>query len=219
MLLTVDVSEAVVHEAIKEGCDLIVSHHPLLFHGLKHLTGSTPQERCVALAIKHDIAIYSAHTSLDNVLHGVSGRMADKLGLSEYRILIPQAENSHVGLGVIGDLPEAMTMDNWLQHVRDVFGATYVRYTTGRSELIRRVALCGGTGAEFMQQAIAAGADTYLSADMKYHEMQAAAGLIVAVDIDHWISEQFTREIFAEMLQGKVKLQMARADASPIKVL
>lgn len=218
MLLTVDVSEQVVREAIKEGCDLIISHHPLLFHGLKHLTGSTPQERCVALAVKHDIAIYSAHTSLDNALHGVSGKMAEKIGINEYKILVPQADNCRVGLGVIGELPTALPLKAWLEHVRRVFGATYVRYTTGRTELIRRVALCGGAGAEFMQEAIAAGADTYLSADMKYHEMQAAAGQIVAVDIDHWISEQFTREIFAEMLQDKLPVRFAQSDASPVHV-
>lgn len=218
VLLTVDVSEQVVREAIKEGCDLIISHHPLLFHGLKHLTGSTPQERCVALAVKHDIAVYSAHTSLDNALRGVSGRMAEKIGISEYRILVPQADNNRVGLGVIGELPVALPLQAWLEHVRKVFGATYVRYTTGRTELIRRVALCGGAGAEFMQEAITAGADTYLSADMKYHEMQAAAGQIVAVDIDHWISEQFTREIFAEMLQDKLPVRFAQSDASPVHV-
>lgn len=219
VLLTVDVSEQVVREAIKEGCDLIISHHPLLFHGLKHLTGSTPQERCVALALKHDVAVYSAHTSLDNALRGVSGRMAEKIGISEYRILVPQADNCRVGLGVIGELPAAMPLQAWLEHVCKVFGATYVRYTTGRTELIRRVALCGGAGAEFIREAIAAGADTYLSADMKYHEMQAAAGQIVAVDIDHWISEQFTRELFAEMLQDKLPVRFAQSDASPVHIL
>ena len=97
---------------------MIISHHPLLFHGLKHLTGSSPQERCVAMAVKHDIAIYSAHTSLDNALHGVSGRMAEKLGISEYKILVPQADNNRIGLGVIGELPIAMPLQDWLEHVR-----------------------------------------------------------------------------------------------------
>ena len=78
-LLTVDVTESVVDEAITLGCDLIVSHHPLLFRGLKQITGSTPQERCVLKAIQHNIAIYSAHTSMDCWLHGVSGKIADKL--------------------------------------------------------------------------------------------------------------------------------------------
>lgn len=219
VLLAVDVSEAVVAEAIKEGCDMILSHHPLLFHGLKHLTGATPQERCVAEAIRHDIAIYSSHTSMDKALRGVSGRMAEQLGLQEIRILVPSPEDARVGLGVIGNLPKPIHWSGWLKHVQQVFGADYVRYTEPVKSTVSRVALCGGAGAEFIPDAIAAGADTYLSADMKYHDMQAAAGQIMAVDIDHWVSEHFTRDIFAELLQGKVDVRISQVDASPIHVL
>ena len=219
VLLSVDVSEAVVAEAIRVGCDLIVSHHPLLFHGLKHVTGSTPQERCVAAAIRHDIAIYSSHTSMDKALRGVSGRMAVELGLKDIRILVPDAGDAQVGLGVIGMLPQPMLWSGWLRHVQQVFGADYVRYTKPTKPTIQRVALCGGAGAEFLPNAIEAGADTYLSADMKYHDMQAAAGQIMAVDIDHWVSEHFTRDIFAELLQGKVDVRVAETDASPVHIL
>lgn len=219
VLLAVDVSEAVVAEAVKEGCDMILSHHPLLFHGLKHLTGSTPQERCVAEAIRHDIAVYSAHTSMDKALHGVSGRMAEQLGLQQIRILVPSPDDARIGLGVIGTLPQPMLWQDWLRHVQQVFGADYVRYTEPVQQSVRRVALCGGAGAEFIPEAVAAGADTYLSADMKYHDMQAAAGQIMAVDIDHWVSEHFTRDIFAELLSGKVEVRIAQADASPVRVL
>lgn len=219
VLLSVDVSEAVVAEAIRVGCDLIVSHHPLLFHGLKHVTGSTPQERCVAAAIRHDIAIYSSHTSMDKALRGVSGRMAAQLGLKDIRILVPDASDAQVGLGVIGTLPQPMLWSGWLRHVQQVFGADYVRYTEPTKPTIQCVALCGGAGAEFLPNAIEAGADTYLSADMKYHDMQAAAGQIMAVDIDHWVSEHFTRDIFAELLQGKVDVRVAETDASPVHIL
>ena len=219
VLLTVDVSEAVAAEAVKEGCDMILSHHPLLFHGLKHLTGSTPQERCVAEAIRHNIAIYSAHTSLDKALRGVSGRMAEQLGLQEIRILVPSPDDPNIGLGVTGNLPKPVHWSAWLRLVEQVFGAPYIRYTEPVRPTVSRVALCGGAGAEFIPDAIAAGADTYLSADMKYHDMQAAAGLIMAVDIDHWVSEHFTRDIFAELLRGKVDVRIAQADASPIHVL
>ena len=219
VLLAVDVSEAVVAEAIKEGCDMILSHHPLLFHGLKQLTGATPQERCVAEAIRHDIAIYSSHTSMDKALRGVSGRMAEQLGLQEIRILVPSPDDARVGLGVIANLPKPIHWLGWLKHVQQVFGADYVRYTEPVKSTISRVALCGGAGAEFIPDAIAAGADTYLSADMKYHDMQAAAGQIMAVDIDHWVSEHFTRDIFAELLQGKVDVRISQVDASPIHVL
>ena len=219
VLLAVDVSETVVAEAIKEGCDMIVSHHPLLFHGLKQVTGATPQERCLAEAIRHNIAIYSSHTSMDKALRGVSGRMAEQLGLQEIRILVPSAEDERVGLGVIGTLPKPILWSAWLHHVQQVFNAPYVRYTDPVRATISRVALCGGAGAEFLPDAIAAGADTYLSADMKYHDMQAAAGQIMAVDIDHWASEHFTRDIFAELLQDKVQVKVAKTDASPVHIL
>ena len=219
MLLSVDVTEAVVAEAVKDGCDLIVSHHPLIFHGLKHITGSTPQERCVAEAIRQNIAIYSSHTSMDKALRGVSGRMAEMLGLHDVRILVPSVADPKVGLGVIGTLPTPMMWSGWLKHVQRVFGAEYVRYTEPVQPMISRVALCGGAGAEFLPDAIAAGADTYLSADMKYHDLQAVAGQIMAVDIDHWVSEHFTRDIFAELLKGKVDVRLSEADTSPVHVL
>ena len=219
VLLSVDVTEAVVAEAVKDGCDLIVSHHPLIFHGLKHITGSTPQERCVAEAIRQNIAIYSSHTSMDKALRGVSGRMAEMLGLHDVRILVPSVADPKVGLGVIGTLPTPMMWSGWLKHVQRVFGAEYVRYTEPVQPMISRVALCGGAGAEFLPDAIAAGADTYLSADMKYHDLQAVAGQIMAVDIDHWVSEHFTRDIFAELLKGKVNVRLSEADTSPVHVL
>ena len=213
-LLTTDVTETVVDEAISLGCNLILSHHPLIFHGLKHLTGTTPQERCVERCIRHGIAVYSSHTAMDKYLHGVSGRMAEKLGITEYRILIPDSEE--IGLGVIGNLAEPMPVIDFIRHVKQVFGAEWVRYTNGRSTQIRTVALCGGAGAEFMEEAIQQGADAYVSADFKYHEMQAADGRIVAIDLDHWVSEHFTREIFEQLLHGKVKTHISRADGSPI---
>ena len=218
-LLTVDVTESVVNEAILLGCKLIISHHPLLFRGLKHLTGSTSQERCVEKALRHNIAIYSAHTSMDNYLHGVSGRIAEKLGITDYRILIPSVVQNEVGLGVIGDLPVAMSQDSFVAHVAKVFATnnTPLRWVEGKNDQISKVAICGGAGSEFMELAIAQGADAYLSADFKYHELQSACQRITIVDMDHWVSEHFTREIFDELLSPHVKTYIARTDESPVR--
>ena len=215
-LLTVDVTESVVDEAISLGCDLIVSHHPLLFRGLKQITGYTPQERCVLKAIQHGIAIYSAHTSMDCWLHGVSGKIAQKLGVQDYRILVESQEN--VGLGVIGRLPEPMSMQAFMAHVAQVFGITEgLRYVVGKQDMVQKIAICGGAGADLVNEAIAQGADVYVSADFKYHEMQAAAGQIAVVDMDHWVSEHFTREIFEELLSGHIQTHVAKADKSPVE--
>ena len=218
-LLTVDVTESVVNEAISMGCDLIVSHHPLLFRGLKHLTGATPQERCVMEALRHNIAIYSAHTSMDSYLHGVSGRIAEKLGIRDYRILIPSVSHAEVGLGVIGDLPQPMDNEEFVAFVARVFATpnTSLRWVEGSCKQVRKVAICGGAGAEFVEQAIAQGADAFVSADFKYHELQNAYQRITVVDMDHWVSEHFTREIFEQLLSPYISTRIARADESPIK--
>lgn len=217
-LLAVDVTESIVSEAVAKHCDLIVSHHPLLFRGLKHLTGSTPQERCVEQAIREGIAIYSSHTAMDSYLHGVSGRMAERIGMSEYRVLVPQTGQSEVGLGVTGNLPTPM---HWSDFVRLVYGAFYAEHSGLRcvppsKNEVQTIALCGGAGAEFLENAIAQGADVYISADFKYHEMQGAVGRIGVIDIDHWASEQFTRDIFAELLTPYIKVHIAESDHSPV---
>ena len=131
-LLTTDITESVVSEAVLLGCNLIISHHPLLFRGVKHICGSTPQERCIIQAIRHDIAIYSAHTSMDAYIHGVSGRMAEQLGIPAYRILSnSQFSNCPIehGLGVIGKLPAPMPFEAFLSMVKSRFQPPYLRYT------------------------------------------------------------------------------------------
>ena len=211
VLLTTDVTTDVVNEAILGGHDLIISHHPLLFHGLKQVCGQTPQARIVEMAIKHDIAIYSAHTNLDCAVGGINTRLAQTLGLQQISTL---AEN---GLGAIGRLPEPMAYEDFIAHVRKILECTYVRYTRAPKEQIQTVALCGGSGAEFITEAIAQGADAYLTADCKYHEFQDADGQIGLIDIDHWISERHARQIFADILRPLgIKCTISQADRTPI---
>lgn len=163
---------------------------------------------------------------MDSYLHGVSGRMADKLGIRGYRILV----GADYGLGVIGSWDG--TFAELLTRVKEVFLAPVLRYiplaakrsdsasglTSSSPQGGLKVALCGGAGAEFIDEAIAQGADVYISADMKYHEMQAAVGRIGLIDLDHWHSEQYTCEIFAELLAGHIRTCIAETDHSPIRV-
>ena len=216
-LLTVDVTESVVDEALEKRCDLIISHHPLIFKGLKHLTGSTPQERCVEKAIRHGIAIYSSHTSMDAYLHGVSGRIANKIGITDYKILIPSA-TEEVGLGVIGKLDTPMKSEDFVKYVQAIFDCS-LRYIAACKAEVQTIAICGGAGAEFTAEAIKQGADVYITADMKYHEMQSAYGQIGIIDLDHWVSEHFTREIFEELLSAHIPVFIAENDGTPIQWL
>ena len=213
VLLTTDVTPDVVNEAVMCGCQLIVSHHPLLFHGLKQVCGQTPQAKVVEMAIKNDIAIYSAHTSLDVATDGINTRLAEKLGIKDYRFLM---EN---GLGVIGQLQEPMNYADFVGYVREVLDCTYVRYTRAAKDKVQKIALCGGSGAEFIEEAINQGADVYLTADCKYHEFQDAEGRIGLIDIDHWISERHAREIFKDIIEPLgVNYIISKQDKTPIVV-
>lgn len=213
VLLTTDVTTDVVAEAIELGCQLIISHHPLLFHGLKQVCGQTPQARIVEMAIKHDIAIYSAHTNLDSVVGGINTTLAQKIGLTDIRLL------TESGLGAIGQLPEPINYPDLIGRIRDLLGCTYVRYTRPQKQMIQTVALCGGSGAEFIETAIEQGADAYLTADCKYHEFQDADGRIGLIDIDHWISERHAREIFRDILKTlDLNVHISKKDKTPIQI-
>ena len=213
VLLTTDITEDVVNEAVLNGCQLIISHHPLLFHGLKQVCGQTPQARIVEMAIKNNIAIYSAHTNLDSVEGGINTKLAERLGVTGYRLL------TESGLGAIGKLPEPMPYADFIAHVREILQCTYVRYTRARRAMIETVALCGGSGAEFIEEAINQGADVYLTADCKYHEFQDADGRIGLIDIDHWYSERHAREIFKDILAPLgVSCIISQTDKTPIQV-
>lgn len=218
-LLTTDITIDVVKEAIDRHCQLIISHHPLLFHGLKQICGQTPQAKVVEMAIKHNIAIYSAHTNIDVVLDGVSGQLAKILGITNCRILAP-TQSEQIGLGVIGTLNQPMDYQDFLLHVRNTLHTTYIRYTQPAKPSIQTVALCGGAGAELIENAIQQGADAYITADCKYHEMQSAEQQIGLIDIDHWVSECHTRNIFEQLLKPiGVECHISQKDASPVHIL
>ena len=217
-LLCTDVSEQIVDEAIAKGCEMIISHHPLLFHGMKRIEGVNSQQRCVIKAIRAGLVIYSAHTSMDTYLHGVSGHMAQKLGITDYELLQPTGEN--VGLGVVGYLPEPMSLSEFLQLLSVTFEAKALRYVcrTDENETVSKIALCGGAGSEFVDEAIRQSADVYVSADFKYHEFLNADGRINIADIGHFESEHFTKEIFGSLLRGKVRCVAAQNDVNKVKV-
>jgi len=219
VLLCTDITEAVIDEAIEKGCNLIVSHHPLLFHGLKTIQGNTEIERCVISAIQHGICIYSAHTSMDNYLHGVSGWMAEKLGIHKYEWLSKSSEET--GLGVIGELENAVDFATFLQLVKDTFQAKMIRYTDPKKRIIKRVALCGGAGSEFMDKAKEMDADIFISADFRYHDFMRAHDVIGVMDIGHFESEQYTKEIFYQLIKRanrNLLIEYAQSDRSAYKI-
>ncbi len=203
-LVCLDITEEVVDEAIAKHCDLIVSHHPLIFRGLKHLTPESYIERAVMKSIKHDIAMISMHTNLDNSYWGVSRVLAERLGLKNLRLLQPsEAEPEQCGSGMIGEFEKPLDETDFLGLVADTIGTPCLRHSALTGCNVRKVALCGGSGTPFMPDAIRQKADAYLTADIKYHDFFVPEGNILLVDGGHFETEQFTKELIVELIRKK----------------
>jgi len=222
-LLCLDVTEEVLDEAIREGCNLVVSHHPLIFKGIKSLTASNYVERCVIKAIKHDITIFSAHTNMDNAVNGVNFKMAEKIGLAQVQVLDRREDGwLGAGAGVVGELPEPESEDTFLRRIKQVFAVGCVRHTAYTGRQVRKVALCGGAGAFLMPKAIAQGADVFITGEIKYHDYFGKAEEILLAEIGHYESEQYTKEIFYQIIKEQfpdVRLVMTAVNTNPINYL
>lgn len=306
-LITLDVTEAVIEEAVKTKSNLIIAHHPLIFKGLKKLTGKNPVERMVANCIKNDIAIYAAHTNLDNISTGVNSMICEKIGLINRQILAAKSsmlkkivtfcpvhlagkvrnamfdagaghigqydscsfnlsgqgtfralegadpfvgeidklhvenetrieiiyplykesqiisamldahpyeevaydiyplsnEIKSIGAGMTGELEIPENAIDFLKRIKNIFGAGCVKHTAIVSEKVQKIAVCGGSGSFLINDAIRAGADVFITGDIKYHEFFDADQKMIIADIGHYESEQFTRELLMSIIKKK----------------
>lgn len=323
-LISLDCIEAVVDEAIATGCQLIISHHPIVFKGLKKFNGKTYVERVVEKAIRNSIAIYAIHTNLDNIHTGVNARICQTLGLQNCHILTPKqgllkklvtyVPNAHaervrnalfhagagnignysecsfnsagsgtfkggddtnpyvgepgerhtesevkvemvypanleskilmalvlahpyeevaydlynltnqhqqVGSGMVGELEIPIDENKFLFLVKDRLQAQVIRHTELRNKTVKKVAVCGGAGGFLLKQAIAAGADFFITADYKYHEFFDADGKIIIADVGHFESEQFTQQLLYEIIQKKFSnfaVRLTEINTNPVK--
>jgi dinuclear metal center YbgI/SA1388 family protein len=304
ILITLDITEEVVAEAIQKDCKLIISHHPLIFTGLKKLTGKNNFERLVSRVIKNDIAVYAAHTNLDNADQGLNAILGKKLGLIKLKILNPKKEllrklvtfsptdhaekirkalfnagaghignydscsfntpgtgsfrglensnpftgeigklhfeneirietiypfykeedilnalfSSHpyeevaydiyhlhnafsrVGAGMTGELEREADEVEFLKTIKNAMGTKIIRHSGLTGKKIRKVALCGGSGSFLIPEAVKAGADVYITGDIKYHDFFEAENRILIADVGHFESEQFAKELIYSIL-------------------
>ena len=206
VLLCLDVTEAVIDEAVSRGCNMVVSHHPLLFRPLKSISGKDYVERVVIKAIQHGITLYAAHTNLDNAQGGVNHKMAEKLQLGALEWLEPKT-GMDGGSGLVGELPTALTQQAFIQLVKDTFHVDSMRYNNWQGQYVRRVAICGGAGAFLIPKAIEKGADAFVTGEIGYHRFFGYEDSILLTEIGHFESEQYTLEIFREII-SKVAPQL-----------
>lgn len=307
IICTLDSTEAVIQEAKAAGCNLIIAHHPIIFKGLKQLTGKNYVEKTIIAAIKHDIAIYAIHTNLDNVFGGVNNVIAEKLGLINKSILQPKLnqlaklytyvplsgleivknalfdagagqlgnysecsfqvlgtgnfkgnresrptlgapeqkmeldefkievvfpvhlknkivqtllrahpyeepayeiltlnnDNQYVGSGLLGYLTVPTEENIFLKELQTLFNLKLIRHSPLLGKSVQKIAICGGAGSFLLADAIASGADLFVTSDLKYHEFFDANDRILLADIGHWESEQFTADLLIDILHAK----------------
>ncbi|WP_417361878.1 Nif3-like dinuclear metal center hexameric protein [Galbibacter sp.] len=326
VLVTLDTLENVVDEAIEKKCNLIVSFHPIVFSGLKKITGKNYVERVVIKAIQNNIAIYAMHTALDNSFVGVNAKICEVLGLQNLEVLIPQKatikklityvptsnaetlrqalfevgggsignydncsftvegtgsfkgnensdpvigqrgrthyekesqinitfpkhlerqilttlkkvhpyeevayemttlenNNQHIGIGMLGELPKAQKAEDYLKTIKQRMNVGVIRHSKILEKDIKKVAVLGGSGAFAIENAIASGADLYITADVKYHEFYKAENKLIIADIGHYETEQFTKNLLVDFLTKKFTnfaIVLSVCNTNPVKYL
>ena len=324
VLITLDTLPEVVDEAIATNCNLIVSFHPIIFKGLKSITGKTYVERVVQKAIKHDIAIFAIHTALDNAFEGVNAEICNRLNLINKSILMPQSgtvkklttfvphtdaemvrtalfeagggalgnyencsfnsqgigtfegnseaqpaigkpnelksveetridivyakhlesgilnalfqahpyeevahelftlenKNHHIGMGMIGELEDPMSETDFLTFVKQTMKCEIIRHSKQLEHPIKKVAVLGGSGSFAISAAKVAGADAFVTSDLKYHDFFRAENQILLMDIGHYESEQYTKNLLASYLKKKIPnfaVLLSKINTNPVK--
>ena len=221
-LLCLEATEKTVDEAVEKGCNLIVTHHPLIFHKLSQVSDGDYVQRTVMKAIRNGIAIFSMHTNLDSVEGGVNYMMARRLGMEMGTVrLLGEHEVQGVkgGLGIVGEFAESMSAEAFIERVKDVFGVRCAMTNELLRRPVKRVAICGGAGSFMLPQAVEAGADAFLTGEMHYHEYFGREQQIQIVVIGHYESEQYTIQLLEEIINGKcpeVKTCKTEINTNPI---
>ncbi len=222
-LLCLDVTEAVVQEAVDRGYNLIVAHHPLLFRGLKRVSDSTYVERTLRKAIQNDVAIYAAHTNLDNAKGGVNYEIAQHLGLQDVEFLEPIARGEQsAGSGLVGNLPQPIEAMDFLRWLKQEFKVENVHFSRGPQAQVQRIAFCGGAGDFLIDRAKSVGADIFFTGEIGYHYYFGHENEIWLAALGHYQSERYTIDLLQRILKEQfptLPTAMTTIDTNPIQYL
>lgn len=212
--VALDVTEEIVDYAIERGFDLIVSHHPLIFKPITSVNEDSHIGRKLIKLISNGISVFSFHTRADKAAGGVNDLLADRLGFSE---TVPFGEGM---MGRIGELDEEMTLEDFAFKVKEALGSDSVAYSDGYNA-VKRVALLGGDGKSFVRDAIANGADTYVSGAIGYNMMEEAAEMgINLIEAGHYSTESAVTELFTDIItRADSDIYVETVDSNMIKVI
>ena len=221
VLLTLDIDLSVAMEAKAMGAELIISHHPLIFHPVKSMTNETPEGKCLLFLAENKIAVYSAHTNLDSAPGGLNDLAAQLLQLENIGAL-ETAESA--GLGRIGTLSVPMTLEALAGEVKRLYCLPFIRYIGEAEKRISRVALCTGSGADMISFAKEKGADVLITGDIKYSAARNAAAIgLSVIELGHYESEYIVVDLLEKIITyygGKdVQLYKSRANKNVFKTI
>lgn len=217
VFVCLDVTSENVRRAISEGADMIVSHHPLIFTPIKRVVEDDVTGSIICELVRNNISVYSAHTNLDHADGGMNDVLADKFGLEDVRRFTEDECLGADGIGRIGRLETPMELADFVDFVKNVLGCRSIRSVGEPSENISTVALCTGAGGDGIETAFRAGADVYVTSDIRHHEAQLAYELgINLVDAGHFETENTICEFLTEYLEDNLPaLNVIASDAAP----
>ncbi len=225
-LIALDMTPAVLDEADALRASLVITHHPLIFQPLRHITPRTYASSLALRLAASGIALYSIHTNLDAASGGVSFALAETLGLRNLEFLDSADHDGRaLGLGAVGDLDTPVPLEEFLFCVADRLGAASLRYAGDPGAAIERVAVCGGAGADFVRAALAAKADAYVTSDVKYHRFfdvldNQGQPVMAFIDAGHYETEAMTEELLRKTLAEEfsmVEWRTTRTRTSPVQ--
>ena len=193
----------------------MIAHHPIVFHPLKRFNSADYVQRAVERAIRRGIALYACHTNLDSAPQGMSWRLAAMLGIGNLRVLeATNPADGRVGFGVVGELPAPMATVDFLRELQRRLRVRVVRHSDIAAERIRRVAVCTGAGASLIGAAREAGAELYVTADLKYNDFMTPDGKLTVADIGHFESEYCAIDILFDILSKNLRNFAVRRSVS-----
>lgn len=223
LLIALDVTQEVIDEAVARGCDMILSHHPLLMSPLESLSTDEYVDSLIMSLVKNDISLYCAHTSYDKAEGGINDILARKLKLTNVEIVGGDGEN----LMRVGELPKQSSALELFDHVKKSLGAESLKVSDMDIDEISKIAVVGGSGGDLVQAARYAGATALVTGEAKHHHHLAAKGIgVLLIEAGHFETEQFfIDEIFCG-LQARVNevqlllgLKKAESVSAPYKII
>ena len=201
-----DINSEIIDKAIENNCNFVVSHHPLVYKSLKKFTSEDNVTTTLTKAIENKVALYAAHTNLDSASNmGVNTLLAEKIGLKNIRPLHKEniSDSGYFGLGAIGELEKEEEATAFLKKVKEILNIHNIKYVKGKRNKLKTIALCGGSGTDFVNEAIEAEVDCFLTGDVKYHQFLDCENRLLLADIGHFESECFIKEYLISLLSEK----------------